>query len=89
MSDEKDLNEQRNQKIMDRIEREGLEGILPDRIEELVRRLYVIHELRWQVGSMYPGANQEENDKYFDANEFLNETEKRAWEYGKGQREDL
>lgn len=68
---------------------EGVEGILPDRLEEVMRRLFIIHELRWQVGSMYPGANDEENDKYYNANEFLNESEKRTWQYGRGEKEDF
>lgn len=66
-----------------------VEGILQSRIEETLRRLYVIQELRWKLGDMHCGTSKEENEKYYDANEFLNEAEKKTWAYGRGEIDDL
>jgi hypothetical protein len=66
-----------------------VEGLLQVRLEEVLRRLLIIQELRWKLGDMYCGTSEEDKEKYFDANEFLNETEKRTWAYGRGEIDDL
>ena len=66
-----------------------VEGILRSRLEETLRRLLIIQELRWKLGDIYCETNEKENEKYYDANEFLNEAEKKTWAYGRGKIDDL
>lgn len=42
-------------------------------------------ELRRELGSMYLCPYEEENEKYYNANEFLNEAEKRTLAFGSGK----
>lgn len=51
------------------------------RFEEVIKRLYAIHEMRWNLLSAYPNDTPEETEKYILSNEILGETEKKLWAF--------
>lgn len=57
-----------------------------ERFEEVINKLYVIHEMRWNLGDIF--AEVKEIEDYFLANEILSEIERKLWKYimGKGEK---
>jgi len=68
---------------------EPKEEFLQNRLEDVLKKFYLIHELRWQLGSMYCDTSEESYQNYFEANELLGEFEKHLWEYLRGEKDNF
>lgn len=68
---------------------EEKEEFIKGRLEDVLKKFYLIHVLRWQLGSMYCDTSDESYENYYAANEMLNEFEKHLWEYLRGEKDNF
>lgn len=65
------------------------EEFIQNRLEDVLKKFYLIYELRWQLGSMYCDTSEEVYLNYYEANEMLSEFEKHLWEYLRGEKDNF